>query len=406
MKLFNTTAAMLMLVMSALLGNSALAQTTPVANCSVLYTNASAAVGSVCVTVNPLTANVFVDYTLIGDWKLSAANAWIGDNAISLPTSGGNPQVSAFPHSVSNLVGVNQHSFTIPFSALSINLGTFCNADVIVAASAVVTRTVAGSGGGKSDKSGIPGKGGKSDKSSKGGKSDKNSKNSKAGKADKSVKSSTAKVSKAKSTKGSTNVASKGKSNKSGKSGKSGSSSPVTETFTVWAGNNIVGNGSYFSFKNAFCGPVTPPVIALPNPACFNVFTGTSSTGTSFSPVGITRTSQDSLSGWINTFPAAQGGFGAPFLKANGQSAGNLLAVLPGNGTMQVNITVPASLEVHSSNIYIGAAGSFANVSPLLYGTSSTKPNAASVLVNLPASLATNLDLVVYALLCPASTVD
>jgi len=117
MKLFNTTAAMLMFVMSTLLGNSALAQSSSAANCSALYTDASVEVGAVCVTVNSAAENVFLDYLLIGDWKLSQANAWIGDSAGGIPTDGsGNPQVSIFPHSASGLGNVNQHSFNIPFS--------------------------------------------------------------------------------------------------------------------------------------------------------------------------------------------------------------------------------------------------------------------------------------------------
>jgi len=333
MKIFNTSAAMLMLVMSMLSGNSALAQ-TPAANCSPLHTNAPGVldpVGAVCVTVNPIAGNVFLDYLLIGDWKLSEANAWIGDNASSLPKDGsGNPQVSVFQHSASNLGDVNQHSFVIPFSELTVNAGTFCSADVIVAASAVVTRTIAGEpgGGGKSDKSSKSGKNGKSDKSDKSGKSGQSDKSAKNSKSDSSsAKDSKGKNQSAKNGKSSaqndssslaTNVVStksgkSGQSNKSSKSGKSGATGggtgPVTQTFTAWAGDTVVGDGSYFSFKNDFCAP-PPPVITLPR-TCYNTY-ARSAPVRSFVPIGIT----DASIGWVNSFPAGITGINAALISA------------------------------------------------------------------------------------------
>ena len=439
MKLFNTAAAMLMLAMSVLLSNGAMAQSTePEANCSVLYTDSAVEVGAVCVTVNQDDENVFLDYLLIDDWKLSEANAWIGDNANNLPIDGsGDPQVSVFPHSAINLVDVNQHSFVIPFTELSIDAGTFCSADVIVAASAVVTRTIAGEpdGGGKSDKSGKSGKSGQSDKSGKSGQSDKSGKSGQSDKSDKSVKnskagkgskgnSSAAKNGKGSSQNGSSSWASIGKSDKSGqsdKSGKSGQSGksgksghsgksgksgghngggtdPVTETFTAWAGDNLVGNGSYFSFSNDFCGPEEPPLITLPNDACYNVYASLfNGAPTTFSPVGFANPAL----GVLNTVTAV-GGQAGRFVNANNVPVSNFLMQFIAPGTVQLLASAPTGYELAKVNIFAGAAGSFSNVSPLSYGTSLTGPILPGQIVNLPATLPLSANIVIHGIICIA----
>jgi hypothetical protein len=272
MKLFNTTAAMLMLVMSMLLGNSALAQTPADPLCPDLTTDAGVVVGMVCVAVDPLSGNVFVNYSSSDDWKLSEVNLWIGDNEDSLIVNLAN---SSYIRSEGN-PGELEHQFEIPFSDLTIDFDNFCNAEVFVAANAVVTRTVAGepNGDGKSDKSGKSGKSGKSDKSDKSDKSAKNSKSDKSAKASKG-KDKAAKKSKGKDKNKSGKSGQSDKSGKSGKSGVSGGTGPVTETFTAWAGVTPVGNGSYFSFSNDFCvvePPVEPPLITLPSSACYNTY--------------------------------------------------------------------------------------------------------------------------------------
>ncbi len=264
MKLFQTTLAALLLLGSLFTSAVTLAQAPTEAQCSVLYAGQTTEVGAVCVTIN--TDNVYLDYLLIGDWKLSEAHAWIGDNLSLLPVNGsGNPQIGLFPHSASNLNSAS-HSFTIPLSSLAINADTFCNADVFVAAHAVVSRVIAGgdtgggtgggSGDGKSDKSGKSGKSDKSGKSCQSGKSDKSGQSGKGSSKGSSGKgsSSSAKSSGGKSwnavsdyssstvayaangsskssasnssskNKGSSGSSSKGKSDKSGKSGKSGDS--------------------------------------------------------------------------------------------------------------------------------------------------------------------------------------
>lgn len=428
MKLFSSAAAMLMLAMSVLLGNSALAQTSAEASCSVLYTDSAVEVevGAVCVTVNQDAENVFLDYLLIDDWKLSEANAWIGDNASSLPVDGsGNPQVSVFPHNASNLGDVNQHSFVIPFTELAIDAGTFCSADVIVAASAVVTRTVAGEpSGGKSDKSDKSGKGGKSDKNSKSDKSDKNSEASKGSKGN----SSSAKNGKGSSHNGSSSWASNGKSDKSGKSGQSdksgksgqsgksgksghsgksgksgghngGGTDPVTETFTAWAGDTLVGNGSYFSFSNDFCAPEEPPLITLPNSLCYNTYASfPGGAPAAFSPVGIA----DPATGWLNTVNVPSGS-GGQFLKSSGQPAGSLTAIFTSPLAMQLFTTPPANYEVAKVNVFAGSVGSFVNVSPLSYGTSFTGA-AAGLIINLTSPVVGKAELAIHAIMCPAGT--
>lgn len=441
MKLFKTAAAMLMLAMSVLLSNGAMAQSTePEANCSVLYTDSAVEVGTVCVTVNQDDENVFLDYFLIDEWKLSEANAWIGDNADNIPKLGnGNPHVSVFPHSAINLVDVNQHSFVIPFTELSIDAGTFCSADVIVAASAVVTRTIAGEpdGGGKSDKSNKSGKSGKSGKSDKSGQSDKSDKSDKSGKSGKGSKSdksdknskaskggkgnsSSAKNGKGSSHNGSSSWASNGKSDKSGKSGQSaksgksghsgksgksgghngGGTDPVTETFTAWAGDNLVGNGSYFSFSNDFCGPEEPPLITLPNTLCYNVYASfPSGSPVAFSPAGLA----DPAQGWLNTL-TVPGGASAPFLRANGADSGSKFTAVLSPTTIKIVTTVPTGYEVAKLNVFAGAVGSFNTASsPLAYGISITG-GALGLIFDLAPRLTGSAEVVAHAIICPIDT--
>lgn len=405
MKLFKTTAAMMMLAMSALLGTTALAQaqTTLVQNCRDLTADAGVLVGLVCVAVDPSAEKVWVEYSTSGNWKLSEINVWIGDNAAKLPKADGNPQVSVFPHGPKNLGGSIAERFSIPFSELSIDPDTFCSADVIVAANAVVTRTVAGSGGGKSEKSVKSAKGSKADKSAKNSKGSKDSK--------KEDKNSKGKDSSAKSGKGNTQTAStssskSSKSTKTSKSGKSGASTgggtgPVTETVTAWAGDIPVGNGYYFSFKNDFC--VTQPVVKLFDAACYNVFAGIPGTAASFTPVGFSQLDPAPGNGWINTF--LQPVLSTSFLNPNNAIAANLTALaFPGSGQLIVEITsVPLSYKVSMSNIYYGPSGSFNNVSPLSYGISTIGTGADNVIVALPGMPYPNADLVVHAMICPTT---
>jgi len=323
-----------------------------------------------------------------------------------------------------------------------VNAGTFCNADVIVAASAVVTRTIAGdtgggSGGGKSDKSGKSGsdKSGKSS-SDKSGKSSSSAKSSKSSEKSSKASSSSSKNSKTTSKASSSSSKTAQKSSKttsslsktissssksSGKSGKSGSSSkseksgksgksgagngggtnPVTETFTAWAGDTAVGNGYYFSFSNDFCEPVEPILISVPNDQCYNIFAG--NTG-DFSPVGFVAA--DAPVGHLNTFAIGSGeaGFGTSFFPNNATSGAVVAAIASNRKTMQVYITPPTGYVVAMSNIYFGAAGNFVNVSPLEYGNSSFSPNAASVLVQLQDPLPATAEIAVHATMCLAGS--
>lgn len=413
--------------------NAAQAQTAPTdQHCDILYAGQTTAVGSVCVTVN--TSDVNLDYLLIGDWKLTEAHAWIGDNLAGLPVNGGgNPQIGLFPYQADALSAAT-YSFTIPISQLAVNVDTFCNAEIFVAAHAVVTRTVAGGAGGnasddddddddeKSDKSGKSGKSGKAGKSSSAGKSSNPSAGSGKGTAQNAVASTS-------SSKGKANVAGKdgkseqsGKSGKSGQSGKSGdqsgggSTQPATQTESAWAGSMQIASGGswarYFSFTNDFCDNTDPkyPVVVLPQ-SCFNVFgRGVTSTApvtvSNFTPVGVT----DTNIAWLNTYSSSTGYFGGDLVRADGTIVGGFLAGLEGNpgfaAELWLNNANP-SLKIRSANIYFDTAGFYQDMSPLDYG-SSLVGNGTGALVGAWAlsMVPEQIDTIVHAVICPTTVAD
>ena len=514
MKLLYTTLAALALISCLFAGSSALAQAPNDAQCSVLYAGQTTEVGAVCVTIN--TDTVLLDYLLIGDWKLKEAHAWIGDNRALLPVnSSGNPQIGLFPHKATNLNSAT-HSFTIPLSSLPINADTFCNADVFVAAHAVVTRVVSGGGSGgggtggddddddddhdhdhdhdhdddhdgKSDKSCKSDKDGKSCKSEKSEKSEKSDKSCKSENSDKSCKSeksdkdSSSKgkdkgsSSSAKSSGGKTynatssygnssnkssasNSSSSNKSSGSSSYGNSGSGShaghkhgsnqpcneggsgggssgggsgggssgggsgggttnPVVQTESAWAGTLQITPGgswaSYFTFKNDFCEPVVvDPGVVLPQ-GCFNVFVKGNTPGQSpltsvsaFTPVGIS----DGATGYLNGFNTAGGGTGfagrllaAGDVDIGGATVGYWDSAAPGVFKVRFNLTTTTNPTryLHSSRIYVGGTGSFANtVSPALYGLTDTAFPEVPVQTVVGSDLPAALDVVVQATIC------
>ncbi len=407
--------------------NTAQAQTAPTnQHCDILYAGQTTAVGSVCVTVN--TSDVNLDYVLIGDWKLTEAHAWIGDSLAGLPVNGsGNPQIGLFPYQADTLSAAT-YSFTIPISQLAVNVDTFCNAEIFVAAHAVVTRTVAGGTGGnasddddddddeKSDKSGKGGKSGKAGKSSSAGKSSNASASGGKGAASSAVASTS-------SGKGKSNVSGKsGKSDQSGKSGKSGKSGdqagggsgqPATQTESAWAGSMQIASGGswarYFSFTNDFCDDTDPeyPLVVLPA-GCFNVFgQGVSSTtepvtAIGFTPVGVT----DTTNAWLNTYSSLPSGyFGGDLVRDNGAIVGTFLAGLGGNSDFAVELALDGnaspSLIVSSVNVYFDTAGLYQDMSPLDYGLSLVGNGTGSLQALVPLQFAPEqMDTILHAVVC------
>lgn len=370
---FNRPLAALVLFLGMLMGQSALA-TTPVANCDILYADQNSNAGQVCVTIDRDAGTVSIDYLLDAGWTLTDAHVWVGEDLALMPKNRkGNPQVGRFPHRSSGLGNVSTHSFVIPLSQLPINANTFCNAEVFVAAHAVVSDSVISD----ADKSG------KSDHSGKSGKS------GKAGKA--------------------------AKSGKSAQSGKSGSSE------SAWAGINQITSGDswarYFSFTNDFCGNTDPeyPVVVLP-PNCFNVFgKGVTDTAiempvavTPFSPVGVTDTS----SAWRNTYASAPGYFAGDLLSGNATVVGKFFAG-EDQGLFAIELALDVianpSLTVHSANVYYNVAGAYQTQSPVDYnlkftgnGTGSVYDTASSPI----ASQASSKDVVVHVIVCTNGVID
>lgn len=413
--------------------NTTQAQTAPTdqptnQHCDILYAGQTTAVGSVCVTVN--ASDVNLDYVLIGDWKLTEAHAWIGDSLAGLPVNGsGNPQIGLFPYQA-NTLSAATYSFTIPISQLAVNVDTFCNAEIFVAAHAVVTRTVAGGTGGnasddddeKSEKSGKGGKSGKAGKSLSAGKSSNTSAGSGKGTAQNAVASTS-------SGKGKASVAGKaGKSDQSGKSGKSGqsgksgksgdqsgggSTQPATQTESAWAGSMQIASGGswarYFSFTNDFCDDTDPeyPLVVLPA-GCFNVFgQGVSSTtepvtAIGFTPVGVT----DTTNAWLNTYSSFPSGyFGGDLVRDSGAIVGTFLAGLGGNSDFAVELALDSnaspSLIVSSVNVYFDTAGLYHDMSPLDYGLSLVGNGTGSLQALVPLQFAPEqMDTILHAVVC------
>ncbi|MDO9316838.1 MAG: hypothetical protein Q7V56_01400 [Gammaproteobacteria bacterium] len=431
---FNKLLAVIAIFLNLCAINTTQAQTAN-NHCDVLYAGQTTAVGSVCVTVN--ASDVNLDYLLIGDWQLTEAHAWIGDSLASLPTNAsGNPQIGLFPYQA-DINSAAQYSFTIPISQLAVNVDTFCNAEIFVAAHAVVTRTVAG--GSDDDESDDDGDDGKSDKS---GKNEKSGKAGKSGKSSSASKSSTSSASSGKGTAYNavaSNSSSKGKSKASGKAGKSdqsgkadksgqsnksgksgdqtgdGSSQPATQTESAWAGSMQIANGgswaSYFSFTNDFCAtPVDPyPVVVLPT-SCFNVFgRGATSitepvTASGFTPVGVT----DTTNAWLNTYSSSPSGyFGGDLVRDNGTIVGTFLAGLGGNSDFAVELTLDSnaspSLVVRSANVYFDTAGGYLDMSPLDYGLSLVGNGTGSLIQTVPLIFTPGImDTIVHAVVCTA----
>jgi len=433
---FNKLLAVIAIFLNLCAINTTQAQTAN-NHCDVLYADQTTAVGSVCVTVN--ASDVNLDYLLIGDWKLTEAHAWIGDSLASLPTNAsGNPQIGLFPYQA-DINSAAQYSFTIPISQLAVNVDTFCNAEIFVAAHAVVTRTVAG--GSDDDESDDDGDDGKSDKSDKSGKDGKSGKAGKSGKSSSASKSGTSSASGGKgtaykavasnsSTKGKSKASGKagksdqsGKTDKSGQSGKSGksgdqtgdgSSQPATQTESAWAGSMQIANGgswaSYFSFTNDFCAPpVNPyPVVVLPT-SCFNVFGRgvTSSTEpvtvSGFTPVGVT----DTTNAWLNTYSSLPGYFGGDLVRDNGAIVGTFLAGLGGPSAFAVELTLDSnaspSLVIRSANVYFDTAGGYQDMSPLDYGLPLVGNGTGSLAQTVPLIFAPEImDTIVHAVVCTA----
>ena len=404
------------------------AQTTQPTNqhCDVLYAGQTTAVGSVCVTVN--ASDVNLDYLLIGDWKLTEAHAWIGDTLTGLPTnSGGNPQIGLFPYQAS-INSAAQYSFTIPISQLAVNADTFCNAEIFVAAHAVVTRTVAGGSGGsgdndsgddgKSDKSGKSGKSGKAGKSSSASKTSDSSASSGKDKTYNAVTSNSSSKSKSKASAKGGKTDQSGKSGKSGHSGKSGKSgnqtggggSPSTQTESAWAGSMQIANGGswarYFSFTNDFCVDPEEPVVVLP-PSCFNVFgmgqaANAPVTVSSFTPVGVT----DTNSAWLNTYSRSPAGyFSGDLIRGNGTIVGTFLAGLASSTEFVVELTLDSnaspSLKIHNANVYFDTAGGYQNVSPLNFGLPIAGNGTGSLSQTMSLVFAPEqMDTIVHAVVC------
>lgn len=111
-----------------------LMQTNPAyaASCQDLVAGQNQIAGSVCVDNN--SDYLTVTYQTIGDWSLNEVHLFVGDSISDAPqTRSGNPQIGQFPYA-DNVSG-NSYTFQLP-------MGDFgdCDADLVIAAHAVVSR--------------------------------------------------------------------------------------------------------------------------------------------------------------------------------------------------------------------------------------------------------------------------
>jgi hypothetical protein len=174
---------------------------------------------------------------------------------------------------------------------------------------------------------------------------------------------------------------------------------------------------SYFTFKNDFCEPeVVDPGVVLPQ-GCFNVFVKGNTPGatpltsvTAFTPVGIS----DGATGYLNGFDTAGGGtafsgrlFAAGDNDVGGATVGYWDSAAPGVFKVRFNLTTTTNPTryLHSSRVYVGGAGSFANtVSPALYGATDTEFPESPVQTVVGSDLPAALDVVVQATICTNAT--
>jgi len=196
-----------------------------------------------------------------------------------------------------------------------------------------------------------------------------------------------------------------------------GTTNPVVQTESAWAGTLQITPGgswaSYFTFKNDFCEPVVvDPGVVLPQ-GCFNVFVKGNTPGQSpltsvsaFTPVGIS----DGATGYLNGFNTAGGGTGfagrllaAGDVDIGGATVGYWDSAAPGVFKVRFNLTTTTNPTryLHSSRIYVGGTGSFANtVSPALYGLTDTAFPEVPVQTVVGSDLPAALDVVVQATIC------
>ena len=154
------------------------------------------------------------------------------------------------------------------------------------------------------------------------------------------------------------------------------------------------------------------PGVVLPQ-GCFNVFVKGNTPGQSplnsvsaFTPVGIS----DGATGYLNAFDTTGGGaaFAGRLLAAGdvdigGATVGYWDSAAPGVFKVRYNLTSTTNPTryVHSTRIYIGGAGSFANlVSPALYGVTDTDFPESPVQTVAGSDLPTALDVVIQATIC------
>lgn len=132
------TASILMLGLAATAAAHAQQGSGSSQHCEINYGGQYHIVGSVCVTIEGDTLTL--DYIMEDGWTINEAHAWVGDNLASMPQNGnGTPIPGQLPYSTTTSA-TDQLTFVMNISDLNLNIDTYCESGLYVAAHGVVSK--------------------------------------------------------------------------------------------------------------------------------------------------------------------------------------------------------------------------------------------------------------------------
>lgn len=99
--------------------HAVLSVTSGAEGCYDLLAGQTIDAGDVCFEVIEDNKTLAVTYTTDGDWELTEAHLWVGEDQDGYPMSKkGNPKIGNFPHNSGNITGTVTHSFYVPLGSV------------------------------------------------------------------------------------------------------------------------------------------------------------------------------------------------------------------------------------------------------------------------------------------------
>ncbi len=106
--------------------------------CTTLWAGQHMDAGTICVSTDE--TNLYIHYAVTGDWELTEAQAWIGEDLADMPqTPNGAPKIGNFPYNAGDITGATSHTFTVALESLG-GEPYVCDRQFFVAAHASVRR--------------------------------------------------------------------------------------------------------------------------------------------------------------------------------------------------------------------------------------------------------------------------